>query len=80
MKVYAIEQANNEVKRAYSALIDRLNCHIKLLAENGKPFTSIIAIKRGLLRLKIGYLEQMEKSEIVLDGRLEQLAVDFMEK
>lgn len=80
MKVYAIEQSNNEVKRAYSALMDRLNSHIKLLAENSKPFTSTMGIKRGLLRLKIGYLEQMEKREIVFDGRLEQLATDFMEK
>jgi hypothetical protein len=32
--------------------MDVLNLHIKLLAENGKPFASIMGVKRGLYRLK----------------------------
>jgi len=80
MKVYVIEQSNNEVKQAYSLLIDKINGHIKLLAENSKPFTSIIGIKRGLLRLKIGYFEEVEKKEIKMDEKLEILAGEFMEK
>ena len=57
MKLYAIEQSDNEVKKAYSFLIDRINEHVKLLAENSRPFTSYIGIKRGLLKLRLGYLD-----------------------
>ncbi len=61
MKLYAIEQSDNEVKKAYSFLIDRINEHVKLLAENRKPFTSFIGIKRGLLKLRISsYAEAMK--------------------
>jgi hypothetical protein len=94
MKVYVIEQSNNEVKKAYSALMDKINGHIRLLAENRKPFTSMIGIKRGLLRLKIGYFEEADasttstrsvlnsaqKKEINLNEKLELLAGEFMEK
>jgi len=88
MKVYVIEQSNNEVKKAFSALLDKINGHIKLLAENSKPITSIIGIKRSLLRLKIGYFDtstssvfgSAQKQEIRLAEKLEILAVEFMEK
>ena len=80
MKVYVIEQSNNEVKRAYSTLLDKINGHIKLLAENRKPITSLMGIKRGLIRLKIGYFNDQEKQKIELSEKLEILATDFMEK
>lgn len=87
MKIYAIEQSNVEVKKAYSLLIDKINEHVKLLAKNSKPITSIIGIKRGLLRLKIGYLDtadspliSIEKNSVKLDKDLEMLALSFMEK
>jgi len=80
MKVYVIEQSNNEVIKAYSALLDKINGHIKLLAENSKPITSIIGIKRSLLRLKIGYFKDQERKEIELSEKLEILATDFMDK
>jgi len=88
MKIYAIEQSNVEVKKAYSLLIDKINEHVKLLAKNSKPITSIIGIKRGLLRLKIGYFDTStssefgteQKQEIRLTEKLEILAVEFMEK
>ena len=67
MKIYAIEQSNTEVKKAYAMLLDRINEHIRLLAENSKPITSIVGIKRGLIRLKIGKAEeQRQKDKIKL--------------
>jgi len=84
MKIYAIEQSNTEVKKAYSLLIDKINEHVKLLALNSKPITSIIGIKRGLLRLKIGHIDtstgSVRKNEIQLTEQLEILANDFMDK
>ncbi|MCB2218974.1 MAG: hypothetical protein KQI35_01175 [Bacteroidetes bacterium] len=81
MKIYAIEQSNAEVKKAYGILLDRINEHIKLLAENRKPITSIVGIKRGLLRLKIGISEEpTQKVNIKLPENLEILAGSFMEK
>ncbi len=74
MKAYTLEQSNSEVKRAYSFLLDRLNEHVKLLAENRKPFTSFIGIKRGLLKLRISsYAEATEDKGScikVMDGKL----------
>ena len=57
MNHYTIAQSDNDVKKAYSFLIERINDHVKLLAENSKPFTSFIGIKRGLLKLRIGYID-----------------------
>lgn len=79
MKLYAIEQSNNEVKKAYGLLIENINSHVKLLAENSKPITSYIGIKRGLLRLKIGYLEPQLEKEVVLNGEEELLAAEILE-
>lgn len=81
MKIYAIEQSNTEVKKAYAMLLDRINEHIRLLAENSKPITSIVGIKRGLIRLKIGKAEeQRQKDKIKLSEKLELLAGTFMEQ
>ena len=80
MKIYAIEQSNNEVKKAYGLLIDKINEHVKLLALNSKPITSIIGIKRGLLRLKIGYFSEAPGIDIMLSEKMEILANDFMDK
>ena len=60
MKIYEIEQSKSAVRMQYSKLIDQLNFHIKLLAVNGKPFTSSVAIKRGLHRLRIDYLPSVD--------------------
>ncbi len=81
MKAYTLEQSNSEVKRAYSFLLDRLNEHVKLLAENRKPFTSFIGIKRGLLKLRIpSYAKASEdKSKIILTEKEELLASEIFE-
>jgi hypothetical protein len=80
MKIYAIEQSENEVKKAYSFLIDRINEHVKLLAENSKPITSIMGIKRALHRLRLNYIEKKPKEEIRLSESLELLANEVLDK
>ncbi len=80
MKTYTIEQSNNEVKKAYSLLIDRINDHVKLLAENSRPITSIMGIKRALYRLRIAYIEEKPKEGIKLSESLELLANEVMDK
>ncbi|MCB2222136.1 MAG: hypothetical protein KQI35_17265 [Bacteroidetes bacterium] len=81
MRIYAIEQSNAEVKKAYGMLLDKINEHIKLLAENSKPITSIVGLKRGLLRLKIGISEEpIKRGKIKMTEKLEMLSSDFMDK
>ncbi len=90
MKAYVIEQSNNEIKKVYGLLIEKINQHVKLLAENSKPFTSFMGIKRGLLRLKIGYMDTSNTStssvhgsaqnkDVMLDGEEELLANEIFE-
>ena len=82
MKVYEIEQSKAEVRKQYSKLIDQLNYHIKLLAENGKPFTSAMAIKRGLYHLRIDYLpsDKNVRGRVKLSENEERLVSDVMDK
>ncbi len=80
MTTYIIEQSNNEVKKAYSFLIDRINDHVKLLAENSKPIISIMGIKRALFRLRIAYIEEKPKEELRLSESLELLANEVLDK
>ena len=61
MKNYEIEQSKSSMQKQYSKLIDQLDVHIKLLAINGKPFTSAVAVKRGLRRLRIDYLPDISE-------------------
>ena len=60
MKNYAIEQSKEEINFAYSRLIDKLGSHVKLLSEESMPITSIMAMIRGLRRLKLDYLQQID--------------------
>ena len=47
-----MKQSERSVGKAYSQLMDKLSCHVTLLAKNGKPITSVMGIKRGLYRYK----------------------------
>jgi hypothetical protein len=83
MKNYEIEQSKSVISKQYSKLIEQLNFHIKLLAINGKPFTSAVAIKRGLHRLKIDYLPSISsiaKREAKLTESEEMLVSEVMDK
>jgi len=83
MKIYEIEQSKSAVRKQYSQLIDKLNFHIKLLAVNGKPFTSSVAIKRGLHRLRIDYLptiSSIAKKGIKLSQSEEMLVSEVLDK
>ena len=90
MKNYEIEQSKTIITKQYSKLIEQLNFHIKLLAVNGKPFTSAIAIKRGLHRLRIDYLPSVssvvkrgirltENEEMLVSEVLDKLNTDIRE-
>ena len=52
MEGYEIRLSGTRVANAYSNFMDRLNDHVKVLAENGKPITSVMGIKRMLYRYK----------------------------
>jgi hypothetical protein len=83
MKNYEIEQSKAVIGKQYSKLIDQLNFHIKLLAINGQPFTSAVAIKRGLHRLRIDYLPSLDsglKSIKKMSDSEELLASEVLEK
>jgi hypothetical protein len=83
MKNYEIEQSKTVISKQYSKLIEQLNFHIKLLAVNGKPFTSAVAVKRGLHRLKIDYLPSISsiaKREAKLSEGEEMLVNEVMDK
>ena len=90
MKNYEIEQSKSSIKKQYSKLIDQLDVHIKLLAINGKPFTSAVAVKRGLRRLRIDYLPDIsegvkkvkkltESEEKLVNEVLDKLNADIRE-
>ena len=90
MKNYEIEQSKTAIKKQYSKLIDQLNVHIKLLAINGKPFTSAVAVKRGLRRIRIDYLPEIsegvkkvkkltESEEKLVNEVLDKLNADIRE-
>ena len=83
MKNYEIEQSKTIITKQYSKLIEQLNFHIKLLAINGKPFTSAVAVKRGLHRLRIDYLpsvSSMVKRGIRLTENEEMLVSEVLDK
>jgi hypothetical protein len=83
MKNYEIEQSKAVIGKQYSKLIDQLNFHIKLLALNRQPFTSAVAIKRGLHRLRIDYLPSVDsaiKGIKKLSESEELLASEVLEK
>jgi hypothetical protein len=71
MKNYEIEQSNNEVQKAYSQLLDKLTEHVKLLSLDSRPITSVMAMKRALIRLKIGYVEQGARCMVQGDKSME---------
>jgi hypothetical protein len=90
MKNYEIEQSKTAIKKQYSKLLDQLNVHIKLLAINGRPFTSAVAVKRGLRRLRIDYLPEIsegvrkvkklsESEEKLVNEVLDKLNADIRE-
>jgi hypothetical protein len=77
---YEIEQSNNEVQKAYSQLLDKLTDHVKLLSLNSRPITSVMAMKRALIRLKIGYQNQNPSKTIILCNEDENLATEVLER
>ena len=90
MRNYEIEQSRTAIQKQYSKLIDQLNVHIKLLAINGKPFTSAVAVKRGLRRIRIDYLPEIangvrkvkklsENEEKLVNEVLDKLNADIRE-
>jgi hypothetical protein len=82
MENYDVELSKQEVKKTYSILIDKITEHVKLLSLNSKPITSVMAMKRDLIRLKIGYVESREAgSSLRYDmGKEEEiLAMEILE-
>jgi hypothetical protein len=83
MKIYEVEQSQIEVQKVYSQLIDKITEHVKLLSLNSKPITSVMAMKRDLIRLKIGYLELEARGtgqgEIDVGQAEEILAMEILE-
>ena len=79
MKLYAIEQSDKNVRTHYSELLDAINNHIRLLAENSKPFSSVIGIKRALIRLRIDYLERKTDRNIKLDEEEQLLVTEIID-
>ena len=77
--MYVLNQSIIEVKKAYGNLIDKVNDHVKLLAENGKPITSLMGVKRGLLKLNIGYLEPGNNEEVILGQEESKLVNEILE-
>lgn len=84
---YAIKQSLDEVKYAYSRLIDKLDEHMKTLKDNDKPFTSYVGMKRKLLKTKLSYLEQkainsnklQESEELLVNVVLQKFGIDVSE-
>ena len=66
MNNYAIIQSKEEINYTYSRLVDKLNQHVKLLSEDKEPFTSIMAMIRGLRKLNLDYLQEMRRNEVKL--------------
>lgn len=83
MKAYEIEQSKSEVQKVYSELVDKITEHVKLLSLNSKPITSVMAMKRDLIRLKIGYVELgargMEQGEKDMGKEEEMLVMEILE-
>ncbi len=52
MELYRITQSKKGVGTAYLQLMNKISAHVTLLAEHGKPITSLMGIKRGLYRFK----------------------------
>lgn len=57
---YIIKQSLEEVKYAYSRLIDKLDEHMKTLKDSDVPFIRYVGMKRALLLLKLDYLSKKE--------------------
>ncbi len=76
---YIIKQSFEELKYAYSRLIDKLDEHMKTLKDNDKPFRRYVGMKRSLLLLKLDYLskkatksKKMKESEDLLANKILQ--------
>ena len=84
MEIYEVKQSEKSVGKAYSQLMDKLSCHVALLAKNGKPITSFMGIKRGLYRYKRELtptpMEPTPTGRIVLDEDLVLLVGDVLDK
>jgi hypothetical protein len=79
MENYDVELSKIEVKKMYSLLIDKITEHVKILSLNDRPITSIMAVKRALLRLKIDYLNPEPVKDSVLSQEQEKLAIEILE-
>ena len=76
---YVIKQSLDELKYAYSRLIDKLDEHMKTLKDNDVPFRRYVGMKRSLLLLKLDYLSRkaiksnkMKESEELLANKILQ--------
>ncbi len=63
MEVYRISQSRKGVSQAYLQLMNKISSHVTLLAENGKPISSLMGIKRGLFRFKRSLCNQVLQLE-----------------
>ena len=52
MVEYEIRQSENGLARTYNMFMDRLSEHITLLAKKGKPFSSVMGVKRGIYKYR----------------------------
>ena len=86
MEIYEVKQSERSVGKAYSQLMDKLSCHVTLLAKNGKPITSVMGIKRFLYRYKreltppSAELTPPQKGRINLAPELELLINDVQDR
>jgi len=84
MVVYSLKQSEKGVGKAYLQLMDKLSAHVTLLAKEGKPFSSIMGVKRGLYRFKSTLCNQVNNGpstplRVVGDG-LALLVGDVLDK
>lgn len=79
MENYDVELSKQELKKTYSNLIDKIGEHVKILSLNEKPITTIMAIKRALLRLKIDYLNPEPVKNIRLSNEQQKLSMEVLE-
>jgi hypothetical protein len=52
MKNYDVEISGYAVQKVYDDLIEKITEHVKVLSLNGKPITTVMGVKRELVRMR----------------------------
>ena len=68
MELYQISQSRRGVSQAYLQLMNKISAHVTLLAEHGKPITSLMGVKRGLFRFKNSLCPPAYADSLAVEG------------